>query len=157
MDLLATSYLVENSIRAYNVDPVACRNAGAEGKWTMTISGATIYIEVFNFNSSPDTYYLQICSPLFKMPNKNNEALYLDMLELGFDMYNCGLCKKGDWFYVLSLRPTKGLDQVELDWILNRVSFYSNDYYNKLSFKYKDSWPPPAPPMPTDGEKVTDS
>jgi hypothetical protein len=71
-------------------------------------------------------------------------------------MYNCGLCKKGDWFYVLSLRPTKGLDQVELDWIINRVSFYSNDYYNKLSFKYKDSWPPPAPPTPTNGEKVTD-
>lgn len=147
MNLQEASALVEDSIKGLNIDPVASRKE-TSGQWNITVNGAPVYIDVFNFQTNPDNYYLQICSPLLKVPVKNNEAFYQDLLEINYDMYSCAICKKGDWFYVLSLRPTKGLDQTEVNWIMDKVAFYSNDYYSKLSFKYKDCWPP-APPADT--------
>lgn len=141
MNLEEASKLVESSIQGLNIDPIACRKE-TPGQWNVTINGAPVYIDVFNFHTNPENYYLQICSPLLKVPEKNNESFYLDLLEINYDMYNCAICKKGDWFYVLSLRPTKGLDLNEVNWILDKVAYYSNDYYSKLTFKYKGCWPP---------------
>lgn len=141
MNLQEASLLVEASIQGLNIDPVASRKSNP-GQWTITINGAPVYIDVFNFPTSPEKYYLQVSSPLLKVPEKNNEAFYLDLLEVNYDMYTCSMCKKGDWFYVMSLRPTIGLDLTELNWIIDKVAFYSNDYYSKLTFKYKGSWPP---------------
>lgn len=147
MNLQEASQLVETSIQGLNIDPVASRKENS-GQWNITVNGAPVYIDVFNFPTTPENYYVQVCSPLFKVPEKNNEAFYVDLLEINYDMYSCAICKKGDWFYIMSLRPAKGLDQVEINWIMDKVSFYSNDYYSKLSFKYKGSWPPA--PLPTD-------
>lgn len=141
MNLEEASKLVESSIQGLNIDPIACRKE-KDGQWNVTINGAPVYIDVFNFQTNPENYYLQICSPLLKVPEKNNESFYLDLLEINYDMYNCAICKKGDWFYVMSLRPTKGLDLNEVNWILDKVAYYSNDYYSKLTFKYKGCWPP---------------
>ena len=55
------------------------------------------------------------------------------------------LYKKENWIYVLSLRETAGLDQSEIDATLDRVGFYSSDYYSKLTFKYEGCWLPKAP------------
>jgi hypothetical protein len=147
VNLQEASQLVETSIQGLNIDPVASRKENP-GQWNITVNGAPVYIDVFNFPTTPENYYIQVCSPLFKVPEKNNEAFYVDLLEINYDMYSCAICKKGDWFYIMSLRPAKGLDQVEINWIMDKVSFYSNDYYSKLSFKYKGSWPPA--PLPTD-------
>jgi hypothetical protein len=53
-------------------------------------------------------------------------------------MYACAICRKNGWFYILALRPTTGLDQTEVNYLIDTVSHYSNDYYSKLTFKYKD-------------------
>jgi hypothetical protein len=144
MNLQETSVLIDASPVALNLPSDKCKKEG-DGKWTYTINGATVYIDVFNFTSNPQNYYLQVCSPLLKVPDKNNEAFYLDMLELNYDTYSCSICKKGDWFYVMCLVPTKGLDQQQVNWMIDKVAYYSNDYYSKLSFKYKGSWPPEPP------------
>jgi len=144
MNLEETSALVNASPVALNLDPAKCKDEG-NGKWTFTINGATVYIDVFNFNSNPAKYYFQVCSPLVKVPEKNHEALYLDMLELNYDTYSCSINKKGDWFYVMCLLPTTDLTQQQVNWMIEKVAFYSNDYYSKLSFKYKGSWPPEPP------------
>jgi hypothetical protein len=144
MNLEQTAALIDASPTALNLSPDKCKFEG-DGKWTFTINGATVYIDVFNFTTTPDKYYLQVCSPLLKVPEKNHEAFYMDMLELNYDTYSCGICKKGDWFYVTSLTPTTNLNQDELNWIIEKVAYYSNDYYSKLSFKYKGSWPPEPP------------
>lgn len=148
MNLQQASQLVEESIKGLNIDPVASRKEKA-GQWTITIKGAPVYIDVFNFATKPENYYLQIMSPLFKVPETRKEELYRDILEMNFDMYSCGMCIRNDWFYILTLRPTTGLDLTEVNFLLDQVGFYSNDYYTKLTFKYKDAIPPPPAPNTT--------
>lgn len=148
MNLQQASQLVEDSIKGLGMDPVACRKP-TQGQWNVTFKGAPIYIDVFNFPAKPENYYLQIMSPLFKVPELRREAIYRDLLEMNYDMYSCGMCIKNDWFYILTLRPTTGLDLIEVNFLLDQVGFYSNDYYNKLTFKYKDALPPPAAPTAT--------
>lgn len=145
MNLIQTSELLENSIKGLNIDPVACRKE-KEGQWTVNVKGAPVYIDVFNFATKPDNYYLQIMSPLFKVPESKKEELYRDVLEMNYDMYSCGMCIKNEWLYILTLRPTIGLDLTEINFLLDQVSFYSIDYYSKLTFKYKDVIPPPTAP-----------
>jgi len=76
-------------------------------------------------------------SPLCAVPDKNAEAFFQDLLEINYKMYGSWMCKKENWIYVLSLREADGLDQSEVDATLDRVAFYSTDYYSKLSFKYE--------------------
>jgi hypothetical protein len=148
MNLNESSVLVENSIKGLGMDPIASRKE-KPGQWTISVKDAPVWIDVFNFATNPEKYYLQVCSPLLAVPDKNLEAFCVDILELNFDMYNCAMCKKGNWFYVLSLREIDGLNQSEIDAIIDKVAYYSSDYYSKLSFKYKGSWPPPSPPVGT--------
>lgn len=151
MNLQQASQLVEDSIKGLGMDPVACRKA-TPGQWNITFKGAPIYVDVFNFPAKPENYYLQVMSPLFKVPEIRREDIYRDLLEMNYDMYSCGMCIKNDWFYILTLRPTTGLDLIEVNFLLDQVGFYSNDYYNKLTFKYKDAIPPPAAPNTTGGK-----
>lgn len=76
MNLIQTSELLESSIKGLNIDPVAFRKEKA-GQWTVNIKGAPIYIDVFNFATKPDNYYLQIMSPLFKIPYSKKESCFV--------------------------------------------------------------------------------
>jgi hypothetical protein len=151
MNLDEASVLVEKSIKGLNIDPVASRNE-KPGKWSITVKDSTVWIDVFNFSTNPAKYYLQVCSPLLAAPERSLEAFCLDVLELNFEMYNCAICKRNNWFYVLALREIDGLNQSEIDAIIDKVAYYSSDYYSKLSFKYKGCWPSPAAPTTTTGE-----
>ncbi len=137
MNLQQTSDLVEASIKGLNIDPVASRKE-KEGQWNITVKGAPVYLDVFNFSSKPETYYFQVMSPLFKVPESRNEEIYGDLLDMNYDMYACAICRKNGWFYILALRPATGLDQTEVNYLIDTVSHYSNDFYSKLTFKYKD-------------------
>ncbi len=152
MNLESASVLVEASIRGLNVDPALCRGEKA-GQWSLKIKDANIWIDVFNFATTPDKWYLQVMSPLFKMPEKNVEGVALDLLELGYNMYTCGIVKKDNWFYILGLRPANDLNQGEIDYMIDKVAFYSSDFYSKMTFKYSGSWPP-APPVNTGGDRA---
>ncbi|MNR14732.1 hypothetical protein D3C85_1312240 [compost metagenome] len=57
-------------------------------------------------------------------------------------MYGSGISIKGDWTYVLSLREADNLDKSEIDATLDRVAFYSADYFGKLTFKFEGCWDP---------------
>lgn len=142
MDLNQTSVLVENSIRELKVDPAACRGQ-KPGQWSLIYKGATVWIDVFNFqNNNPERWYFQVMSPLVAVPDKNLEAFYQNVLEINHSMYGSWICKKDAWMYVLFLREAAGLDQAEINATLDRVAFYSSDYQGKLKFKFEGSWIP---------------
>ncbi len=141
MTLSDISPLIESSLVSLNLDPTACRGANP-GQWTYTMKDATMWIDAFSFPAQPEVYYIQVMSPLCAVPDKRADAFFQDLLEINYKMYGSWMCKKDGWIYVLSLREAEGLDKKELDATLNRVSFYSTDYYSKLSFKYEDCWLP---------------
>lgn len=63
-------------------------------------------------------------------------------------MFGSWICKKNDWFYVMSLREAANLDKSEIDATMDRVAFYSSDYSGKLTVKYEGSWDPRANDKP---------
>lgn len=141
---LAFEY-IESSIRELGVDPGLCRG-DKNGQWNLTYKGATVWIDLFSFPANPEKFYFQVMSPLLRVPDRNVEAFALNVLEINHSLYGSWMCKKNDWFYVMSLREADHLDKSEIDATLDRVAFYSSDYKGKLAFKYEGSWDP----KPTD-------
>lgn len=144
MKLPEITQLVETSIASLKIDVPASRGA-KEGQWSLKVKDSTVWIDAFNFQTNPDKYYFQVMSPLCAVTDKNKEAFFQDLLEINYALYGCSICKKENWMYVLVLREAENLDQSEVDAAIDRVGFYSSDYYNKLSFKYKDCWLPKPP------------
>ncbi len=141
MNLAQVTPIVENSIRGLKLDPASCKGDN-QGQWNLKIKDSTVWIDVFNFDSNPDRWYIQVMSPLLAVPNRNEENIMRDILEINAKLYGCAVCKKKNWYYVINIRETDGLDQSELDATIDRVGIYSSDYYSKLSFKYEGSWDP---------------
>lgn len=129
--------MVEDSITGLKVDPARARG-DKRGKWTITINGAEIWIDVFNFESKPNDYYLQVMSPLFKVSEINQKGIETDLLEFAHSMYGTSVCKRESWYFTMHLREALGLDQSEIDKAIDRVGFYSNDIYAKFKFKYPE-------------------
>ena len=141
MNLEETSLLIESSIQGLQVDPILCRT-GKTGQWNLKIKDSTVWVDVFNFQTNPEKWYIQIMSPLVPAPDMNKEAFYTDLAEINYQLYNVSLCKKENWIYVMHLRETEGLGQTEIDRAIDRVAAYSTEYFGKLDFKYKNSWLP---------------
>lgn len=144
MNLNEASQLIETSIAGLKIDIATARGAKA-GQWSLKVKDATVWVDVFDFPTKPGHYYIQVTSPLCAVPDKKADEFAWDLLEINYNMYGCAMCKKEKWFYIISLRDANGLDQSEIDAIIDRVSFYSSDYYSKLSFKYQGCWLPKPP------------
>lgn len=127
--------MVEKSLEGLKVDPVKCRG-DIRGRWTVVISGGEVWIDIVTSKQDAHTHYFQVMSPLFKLPETNQQGIALDLLDYAHGMYGTSVCKKENWFFVMHLREVEGLDQTELDKAIDRVGFYSNDIYSKFKFKY---------------------
>lgn len=141
--------LIEASIKGLGFDPQQAKGK-AEGQWSIVIKDATVWIDLFNFKDKPEKYYLQVMSPLCRVPDRKNAEFMQDLLEINFNMYGAWMCKKNDWYYVFTLNDAVDLTQLEVDQKIDRVAYYSTDYFNKLSFKFKDCWDVKNTP-PNDG------
>ncbi|MCC6251749.1 MAG: YbjN domain-containing protein [Bacteroidia bacterium] len=139
MTLESLSFLVEQSIVEIGKDPVLSRG-DKPGQWTISYKGSTVWIDIFNFPDNPNRYYFQVMSPLLRVPDRNHEEIFRNILEINHNLYGSWISIKDNWMYVLNLRESDNLDQSEIVATLDRVAFYSNDYYGKLSFKYEGSW-----------------
>jgi hypothetical protein len=144
MQLVEITQLIETSIAGLKLDISASRGE-KPGQWTIKVKDSSVWIDVFDFPTSPGKFYLQVMSPLCIIPDKKKEDFSWDLLEINNKMYGSWMCKKENWIYVLSLREADGLDQSEVDATIDRVSFYSSDYFSKLGFKYEGCWLPKAP------------
>ena len=141
MNLQDITKLVETSITGLKVDPIACRGANP-GQWSFKIKDASVWVDAFDFPTTPGKFYFQVMSPLCAVPDKNKEAFFQDLLEINYKLYGSWICKKENWLYIMNLREAEGLDQSEVDATFDRVGIYSSDYFSKLSFKYEGSWLP---------------
>jgi len=154
MNYEETKAIVEQSLKDLGVNPADAAGPN-KGQWSITYKGSTVWIDVFNFETQPERYYVQVMSPLLAAPTKNQASFYQNVLEINSLLYGCAICKKDAWLYVINIRESVGLDKSEFDATLDRVAFYSSDYKGKLSFKYEGSWD--AVPSSGDGGKAPGS
>jgi hypothetical protein len=151
MNIAEVSPLVEASLAGLKVDPALCRGA-KPGQWSYKLKDATVWIDVFAFDANPNKFYIQVMSPLCAVPDRKAELFAVDLMEINYKMVGAWMCKKDNFYYVLNLRETENIDQSEIDATLDRVAYYSTDYYAKLAFKYEGCWNP-KPPASTDGSR----
>ena len=144
MTLQEITPLIEASLAGLKVDPALCRGE-KPGQWSYKLKDATVWIDVFTSDANQGKWYFQVMSPLCAVPNRKSAEFFQDLLEINHKMYGSWMCKKDGWMYVITLRETVNIDQSEIDASLDRVAFYSSDYYAKLSFKYEGSWDPKTP------------
>ncbi len=140
MNYNETKAIVEECLLGLGVKPGDAAGK-LEGQWAITYKGSTVWIDVFNNQATPDKWYIQVMSPMTKVPIKQVQDIYRNLLEINGQLYGCWICKKGDWIYVTNLREADGLDRSELDATLDRVAFYCNDYHSKLLFKFEGCFP----------------
>jgi hypothetical protein len=152
MTLQEITPMIEGSLVGLKLDPAACRGQ-KPGQWSCKVKDATIWIDVFSMEVNQGKWYFQVMSPLCKVPNRKAAEFMQDMLEMNHNTYGSWMTKKGEWFYVMCLRETHNLDQSEIDATMDRVAFYSTDYYSKLSFKYQGCWDP-TPPVNVSGGRA---
>jgi len=132
-------HAIENALESIGIRPYDVINP--EGtRWSFTYKNSNIMIDVFAFAETPDVHNIQIVSTLCKMVEGRKEEFAIDLLEINYNLFGCGICKVGDWIYILHLRTAAGLGSKELVENIEQVAHYSLDYWNKLSFKYKGSW-----------------
>ncbi len=130
---------VEQSIQEIGINPLNTRGKRL-GQWTFKYKDSTIWIDIFSHSSNPEKYYFQVMSPLCPMVNTNIQEFATDLLEINYSLYGCWICKKDNHIYILNLREALNLQKSEIDATIDRIATYRNNYWEKISFKYKSCW-----------------
>ncbi len=88
-------------------------------------------IEVYIHDNADGTYF-QVLSPIMHLPQNGLLPLYRRMLETNLQMTNAALGVFQDTVYIFTERPLDGLDVVEVESTISRVTAYADDLDNRL-------------------------
>jgi hypothetical protein len=88
-------------------------------------------IEVYIHDNEDGTYF-QVLSPIMHLPQAGLLPLYRRMLETNLQMTSAALGVYQDTVYIFTERPLDGLDSVEIESTIARVTAYADDLDNKL-------------------------
>ena len=134
-----TLHIIEKSLESFGINSYDVIDSNGS-RWNFSYKNSNVMIDVFAYPETPDLYHIQVISPISKMVDRKKEEFAIDLLEINFNLFGCGICKLNEWIYILHLRSVEGVTTDELIRTIERIAFYSIDYWNKLSFKYKDCW-----------------
>ncbi|WP_448519145.1 YbjN domain-containing protein [Rhodoflexus sp.] len=128
--------LVENAIEELGVNPVEARTQKA-GQWDLRKGSASVWINVFLSRERDDYGYLQIMSPVMKVPQGDNrEALLEELLQLNYQLYGVAFSMYEGWLYLRTIRELEGLSPEEALAMLTRIGVYADEYDDYLKQKY---------------------
>ena len=128
--------LVENAIKELGVNPVEARTQKA-GQWNLRKGSASVWINVFLSRERDDYGYLQIMSPVMKVPQGDNrEALFEELLQLNYQLYGVAFSMYEGWLYLRTIRELEGLSPEEALAMLTRIGVYADEYDDYLKQKY---------------------
>lgn len=130
---------IEKSLEEIGIDPYKTRGK-KDGQWDFRHKNSDIYLDILPKAGKTDEFTFQALSPLCKMVDTKIEEFAIDLLEINYLLYDCTICKVKDRIYVLHVCDADDLSKQDIDKIIDRVAFYSADYWSKLSFKYKGAW-----------------
>jgi hypothetical protein len=130
--------LIENAILELGINPVECKGENA-GQWNLKKGIATIWVDVFNIiNEGLEYPHLQICSPIFKIPEneQTKSMLYEEMLKINDLLSGVAFTIFKDWIYIKVTKEAVGLEKNEALTLILKVSNFSDRYKKELSEKF---------------------
>ncbi|MCU0451805.1 MAG: YbjN domain-containing protein [Bernardetiaceae bacterium] len=127
--------LVEEAIDSLGVSPDSCRTEKT-GQWDMKKGSASIWIDVFLSKQNEEYGYLQIMSPIIRIPENRREEFFRELLEINYGLYGVSFNIYNDWVYLKVIRELENLDKEEAVAMLNRTGSYADDYDDYLKNKY---------------------
>lgn len=133
VDLAMYEKMISDLLASHGLDPEKCRQR-PKTLWSAYRGSALIYTELFKIN---DVDYIEISSPIMKMPSKNLLPFYRRLLELNHKMVAVKFFLINDWLYLSENRELKGLDLDELKAMEDRVSSFADQHDELLIEEFK--------------------
>lgn len=136
LDLTHYYQIVESAIAELGVSPVEARTQKL-GQWDLRRGSAGIWVNIFLSRERRDYGYLQIMSPLMRIPQKTSkEALFDELLRLNHQLYGVAFSIHDGWIYLRTIRELKGLSVSEALAMLKRIGVYADEYDDYFKQKY---------------------
>jgi hypothetical protein len=101
--------------------------------WWLDEGSAQVYVFVQEADAGP---VIRVNSPIVHFPSDNREAFFRRLLELNCELNMCCLCTYGEVVIVSGQRPTRGLDQEELDSLIKTVASVADEFDDKLAQEF---------------------
>ncbi len=133
MNLEKYYQLIERAIEKLGITPSSVREK--EGQWNLKKGSAVIYINVWE-DKKKQSGYFQASSTVARVPDKNKEAFFSEILDINAKIFGVTMGKIDPWIFVRHVRELEGLDESEIIATINRVANYSDIYDDYLEEKY---------------------
>ena len=136
-NLKACIDMVESVLSGMGHDPIASRQAMETGPaWGLKAGSAAVFIYVTPSPQEPGVNTIQIVSAVMRPP-EDSKALYAHLLDLNASQLTGAAFGVRDGAVVVSTdRSTKGLDAVEIEDMVRRVSEYADYFDDILTVEY---------------------
>ncbi len=133
-DVTSAARIVGEALGKIGVDPRPERLPGDRGfGWSIRRGSAVVFITV---NQENNHAYLRLTSPILYLPSENLLPLYRTLLGINMELTSAALAVHEDKVCIVSERPVEGLDHVEADDLLKRISHYADELDNKLAAEF---------------------
>ncbi|MCS6967806.1 MAG: YbjN domain-containing protein [Cytophagales bacterium] len=136
LDLTYYYNVVENAISELGVNPSSARTKKA-GQWDLRKGSASVWINVLLSSERKDYGYLQIMSPLMRLPSAEVRATFFEeLLRLNHQLYGVAFSVYEGWVYLRAIRELEGLSKQETLAMLKRIGTYADEYDDYFKRKY---------------------
>lgn len=140
-DLKTVTKMVETVITELNLDPEDSRLEieGGRPAWGLMKGSAEVFIFINPGQHEDDSNYIQIVSPVVKLPDTTDRrhALYEHILSLNArELTGAAFALKGDTVVLIADRSTIDLDPSEVKDLILRIGYYADQYDDQLATEF---------------------
>jgi len=126
--------IIEAFLRKNGMDPNGQRiSDGGVPLWSVREKNTLMYIFLNKYNGLNT---VRIGFPILYLPKEKTAPFYRRCLEMNMGLPNCAMSISGDKVFVVSERPTHGLDSKLLQSMLDFMSEVSDDLDRKLTSEF---------------------
>src|SRR5215831_617854 len=132
-NLRTTQKMIESVIRELGLDPETSRLEATEGgrlAWGVRHGSAAVYIFL---EGGDKENFIQVVSPIMKIPERNILPLYRRLLELNAEeLQGAAFGVKGEDVVLTIDRSTTDLDRTEVHSMITLIGEYADQYDDEL-------------------------
>ncbi len=134
LSLLPYYELVDDCLRTLQVNLEKAKKA--DGRWDFEHGSAHIWIDVFIAPQNKGYGYLQVMSPITKIPTQAREEFFKESLAINHQLYGAAFSIFDDTLYIKTIREVQNINLEEAMVIIQRICTYADEYDGYFAQKY---------------------